>query len=303
MNKRELIVAKALEKAPSVIGGDPDNKYMKCGYVMGATGWVCTQARLDAQAKAYPDSAAMIHKYGAQWLGMQCYDCAQLNRVALSAAGYKLVSGATSQWNMDIWAAKGAIDKLPSDSRGVSLFIQDGTKVNHMKHVAVCLGDGTEVEARGTKYGVVRRYMRDTAFTHWAYPIDLDGAGTAIIEPSLPGYDSPAYSKPTLKRGAKGGYVAELQSRLLIHHISLKVFGVDGDFGNETLVAVKQFQGLNGLPVDGIVGPITWEALLKEPEVNQPDDPVLCSVSLINVPEDEADALLIKYPGSTKAVG
>jgi peptidoglycan hydrolase-like protein with peptidoglycan-binding domain len=35
----------------------------------------------------------------------------------------------------------------------------------------------------------------------------------------------------------------------------------DGNFGSRTLAAVKRFQRLKGLVVDGLVGPKTWHAL------------------------------------------
>jgi mannan endo-1,4-beta-mannosidase len=38
---------------------------------------------------------------------------------------------------------------------------------------------------------------------------------------------------------------------------------VDGNFGCITLARVREFQGNNGLVVDGLVGPITWGALLS----------------------------------------
>ncbi len=38
---------------------------------------------------------------------------------------------------------------------------------------------------------------------------------------------------------------------------------VDGDFGNKTLTAVKAFQLLHALKVDGVVGPKTWAELKK----------------------------------------
>jgi peptidoglycan hydrolase-like protein with peptidoglycan-binding domain len=296
LTKRELIVNKALEKAPTVIGGDPDNKYMRAGYVMGATGWICTQARLDAQAKAYSDYASMIRKYGPQWLNMPCYDCAQLERVAAKAAGYALVSGANSQKNMPgAWEDEGPISSLPSDSRGLALFVIDPA-TKRAKHVAVCLGDGTEVEARGHKYGVVRRRMQDTSFTIWKKLTGLDSdSATPIIVP-LPVYDSPAYSKPTLKLGTKGGYVAEMQTALVTHgNTALKP---DGIFGPKTLIALKTFQGLNGLTVDGICGPKTWAQLLEEPEVNPPLE---YTVTIPDRSLAEANELIKTYPSATMA--
>lgn len=43
------------------------------------------------------------------------------------------------------------------------------------------------------------------------------------------------------------------------HYVRLKP---DGHFGSKTEAAVKAFQELNGLPIDGIVGPATWELLI-----------------------------------------
>lgn len=42
--------------------------------------------------------------------------------------------------------------------------------------------------------------------------------------------------------------------------------GVDGQFGDDTLSAVKQFQGAKGLDVDGEVGPNTWATLRSSTE-------------------------------------
>ena len=68
-----------------------------CGYIYGATGWVCTEAHLQAQARQYPEYADKIINYGRKyWMGKVCYDCAQLTRRAAREAGYELVSGATS---------------------------------------------------------------------------------------------------------------------------------------------------------------------------------------------------------------
>src|SRR6266508_395937 len=64
---------------------------------------------------------------------------------------------------------------------------------------------------------------------------------------------------PTLRYGARGTAVVYLQQRLTTLHYD--VGGVDGIFGYNTLHAVYAFQKVQGITVDGIVGPITWSRL------------------------------------------
>jgi len=56
-----------------------------------------------------------------------------------------------------------------------------------------------------------------------------------------------------LKVGSRGNEVKLLQEFLGI--------GVDGIFGKGTEAAVKEFQKINGLVADGIVGPSTWDCM------------------------------------------
>jgi len=65
----------------------------------------------------------------------------------------------------------------------------------------------------------------------------------------------------TLEKGDKGDDVKELQQYLMKLGYKLPKYGDDGDFGSETLTAVKQFQKDKGLEVDGIVGKNTTAAL------------------------------------------
>lgn len=66
-----------------------------------------------------------------------------------------------------------------------------------------------------------------------------------------------------IDRGDKGTAVKELQEKLIRLGYSCGVFGADGSFGQQTLLAVKAFQGDSGLNPDGIVGYLTSTALDK----------------------------------------
>jgi peptidoglycan hydrolase-like protein with peptidoglycan-binding domain len=61
---------------------------------------------------------------------------------------------------------------------------------------------------------------------------------------------------PLLKKGSKGRAVKMLQAYL-------GGLTIDGEFGNNTLSKVKEFQRKNNLNVDGEVGPKTWNAIIK----------------------------------------
>ena len=69
---------------------------------------------------------------------------------------------------------------------------------------------------------------------------------------------------PLVKKGSTGAAVEQLQEMLIAQGYSCGKWGADGDFGDDTLKAVKSFQRDHGLEVDGEVGPITWAALLEE---------------------------------------
>lgn len=71
-----------------------------------------------------------------------------------------------------------------------------------------------------------------------------------------------ATDKPTLRKGDKGEAVREMQNKLLEAGCTLPEHGADGDFGAETLEAVKAYQTTHGLISDGICGPLTWASLV-----------------------------------------
>lgn len=241
-SKREAMIA----QAKALLG---------CGYIYGATGWICTRERMEQQKIQYPEYAGLIDRYGPRWLGKPCYDCAQLTRVVARAAGVPLPSGSNSQWNAQgVWQEMGRITAMPQEG-GLFLFTQTGSR---MTHTGVSIGAGEEIDARGHAFGVVQRRIVDTSFTHWArLAVDYDALANA------PNPLPPVETRRMLRRGMSGNDVAALQAQLMKLGYSLAPYGADGQFGGATRAAVVRFQRNQGLDADGIVGQMTWTALDK----------------------------------------
>jgi peptidoglycan hydrolase-like protein with peptidoglycan-binding domain len=74
----------------------------------------------------------------------------------------------------------------------------------------------------------------------------------------------------TLKHGDSGLSVEELQTELNLADLTrLPRLTVDGQFNALTVGRVMEFQSLNGLTVDGVVGPQTNGRLPLAPSENQ----------------------------------
>ena len=70
---------------------------------------------------------------------------------------------------------------------------------------------------------------------------------------------------PTLKGGSSGEVVRSLQTVLTNGapgEWNVTPQGIDGDFGPKTRASVEAFQRWGGVPVDGIVGDLTWSVSL-----------------------------------------
>jgi hypothetical protein len=140
-----------------------------------------------------------------------------------------------------------AIDKMP-DEPGLVVWMSG--------HIGVYVGNGEVIEARGYKYGVVKTKLKGRG---WKKAGRLPEAMLAFDDD----HEAKPAATPLLKKGAIGEAVEHMQTILIKWNPkALPIYGADGEFGAETLKWVKSFQRSFGLAQDGIVGPLTWGALL-----------------------------------------
>lgn len=67
---------------------------------------------------------------------------------------------------------------------------------------------------------------------------------------------------PELEKGAAGETVRAMQILLIGRGYSCGRYAADGEFGDDTALALLRYQKKAGLAVDGICGDRTWQALL-----------------------------------------
>ena len=258
-----------------------------CPYIYGGTGQPCTPDYRKARMNQYPAYAEKIKRNcprltgkatdcsGCKWcdpetgIGKPAYDCAQLSRRAMEAVGISLVSGANSQWEKTHWQERGKIADLPNwlFDKVFLVFRYDDEK-RGMGHVGVYQRDGNVVHAKGHDYGVVCQPISEVNFTHWGIPMGL----YTEVEP---------VDYPTLRRGDSGDAVRQMQTLLILldYLPAIKTNGesnADGIFGAKTEEAVRAFQRDQGLGSDGVCGPATWSALIRETSHDEdalPDEP------------------------------
>ena len=268
-------------------------------YVYGARGEYCTvQNRHSRYSDDHPTIRTKCKGYdtgsctGCKWYPnserVRCYDCRGFTYWCLKQVGIIINGqGATSQWNTAAnWASKGEIAAMPRDTL-VCLFVQKGKTMEHT-------GFGYNSETCECSNGVQHFTSRNKKWTHWAVP-----AGLYSTDPQPEPEPVPAW-RPTIRRGSKGAEVGECQTMLVKLGYDIGPCGIDGDFGRATEKAVREFQGDHQLVVDGVVGPMTWDALDKAVAQLNPAEPVSYTYSVIihGLDHTQAEAIAGNYPGS-----
>jgi cell wall-associated NlpC family hydrolase len=132
-------------------------------------------------------------------------------------------------------------------------------------HVAVSLGNGSTIEARGAAYGVNSFPANGRPWTAGALVPGLNYGRPASSPPHdgvsvAPPWPGRFFLQPPAMTGAD---VAQWQQRMLARGWPIGV--VDGTYGPQSEAVCRGFQQRFGLVVDGVVGPDTWRAAWDAP--------------------------------------
>lgn len=284
---------KIIEAAKSQLGNP---------YVFGMWGRECTPSVRRQYAGYNPSHKSAIYKScpvlsgkqpscdGCKWQGKLAFDCRGFTYWCLSQVGITIKGGgATSQYNTAAnWLQRGEIGDMPDV---VCCVFQ--RRNGRMQHTGLHIGGGKVIHcSAGVQWGDTS----DKAWTHYAIPAGLYTA-EEIAAAGKPEPEKPDTSKPTesvvfnLRRGIKGADVTKLQTALNAQGYDCGA--ADGIFGAKTEAAVRNFQRDHSLTVDGIAGKATQAALYAAEDTPKPT----YTVTLRNVPQTDAIALVAKYAG------
>jgi len=98
-----------------------------------------------------------------------------------------------------------------------------------------------------------REFMTTKSAVDAIWPVEIAPADPTAV---------PVAGKPVLRLGSQGEDVAYMQQLIGAE--------VDGKFGPRTELRVRAFQVAHGLQADGVVGKLTWDALLADPNFATP---------------------------------
>ena len=133
-----------------------------------------------------------------------------------------------------------------------------GLAVRKDGHVGFYIGNGEVVEWMGFAYGCKKTKLSARPWTHWYKLPFIDYNDGAVIAPT----PETVLGSRQLVKGTTGADVRAMQELLMQLGYKLPRYGADGNFGSETLAALKSFQQDHGLTVDGKYGEEAHKALM-----------------------------------------
>jgi len=265
------------------------------GYIWGTAGVMWTQARQDQLNKTTDENRAMSRKYGSKWIGHMVADCSGMFVWAFKQYNLPMSHISSNIFISYCTANKGKLTTALKQTIRPGSAVFTGESAGKHPHVGLYIGNNEVIEAKGTVNGVIKSSLTDKKWTFYGElkNVSYDGADPVPTPEPTPGW------RPTIRRGNKGADVIECQTMLTRLGYDIGSCGIDGDFGRATEKAVKDFQSDHKLIVDGVVGPMTWDALDKAiSSLDEKPSEKCYSVIIRGLDRSQAEAIVNNYPGA-----
>jgi len=146
-----------------------------------------------------------------------------------------------------------AAGKLGVDYGPIDAAMKDNAGYGYWKsgHFGVGVGEGQVIDIWSTGYPARKRDQTQGGWDYWLKCSGIDYSDGEVIDDML-------------QKGSKGEAVKAWQERLIEQDPSaLPKYKADQDFGGETLEWTNKFKAAVGLPQDGIVDDLTWNAMIS----------------------------------------
>lgn len=239
------------------------------GYIMGATGQNPRKWKVDSWwFEQYRDNEKQYEK-ALYWRAhaQRVWDCN-----GLAEGLYRDYAGVSidtqARYNYKQWCSPKGSGMIPARYRVAGAAVFWGDSASDIHHVAYLYkpvrpdepeGDWYIIEARGVMYGVVQNKLLSRKPDYWGWMTKyFDYAAAGDVTPP-----TGELGDRTLENGMSGEDVRELQTGLIRLGYDLGRWGADGDFGDATEEALRQFQRAKRLPVNGVLDAATLQALEK----------------------------------------
>lgn len=250
-------------------------------YWYGSCGYECTQALYERKKIQYPEHYGESRTSGYRLdiaQGRMCADCVGMIKSFFWTGGNITGKNVYKSHGCDDMSADVMFSRC--SERGPIAKIPDvpGLLVHKPGHIGVYVGDGYTIEMKGFAYDCVMNKVDKGPWTEWGR---LPASMLVYVDAETGEAAQWTLGSRVLKRGCVGADVRELQQALMELGYALNLYGADGDYGEETTMAVRVFQRQNGLEADGIFGAASLKALREaqagrpiEEQPLEPDTPV-----------------------------
>lgn len=132
----------------------------KCQYLWGCFGQKYSLTLLNSKLKQYPKQIGQFENFikSNHLVGVRVFDCVGLIKGYYWNGQYQAKTDVSADKMFNVAEVKGDIDTMSEIP---------GLLVRYSGHIGAYIGEGYVIEARGTKYGVVKTKLDERPWTHW----------------------------------------------------------------------------------------------------------------------------------------